>query len=66
MIFDAYEVSCRAGAEDLLYNAYALFRPGSGFPDQKIRRSTIKLLNQYNITSFTQEVPFWVINCVSR
>ena len=26
-IFDAYEVSCRARTEDLLYNAGALIRP---------------------------------------
>ena len=35
VIFDAYEVSWRARTEDLLYNALALFRPESGFPDQK-------------------------------
>ncbi len=44
VIFDAYEVSWRAGTEDLLYNAMALFRPESGFPDQMIRRSVFELL----------------------
>lgn len=35
VFFNACEVSCRAGTEDLLYNAMTLFRPGSGFPARK-------------------------------
>ncbi len=39
--FNAYEVSCRARTEDLLYNRPFqawLIRPMIGFPDPKIRR----------------------------
>jgi hypothetical protein len=43
MTFDAYEVSCRARAEDLLYSTPVLIRPKFGFPDPKIRRITIYL-----------------------
>ena len=67
MIFDAYEVSCRAGAEDLLYNAIALFRPGSGFPVQKIRRNVFNLLRQYNtLCKFAQTKPCskWAISAL--
>ena len=62
MIFDAYEVSCRARTEDLLYNAIALSRPGVRVPRSKDSafNDQITLLLYYIMLLFAINCPIFI------